>query len=109
MTRKYRENGLMPRNSNYDKYPYIPVSSSSSDCWVGWPEITRHLAGYATQSGCVLCVDCYPGAFEGLIQKALEESLRPVQVISTAQLLRPAREIDHMLQDVLGDDPVFGL
>src|SRR5882757_449129 len=99
----------MPRNSNYDKYPFVPVSSSRADCWVGWREIGARLASYATPSRCVLCVECYPGAFESEIQKALAESLRPVEIISTAQLLKPASEVDGMLCEVLGDDPVFGL
>jgi hypothetical protein len=98
----------MGRNSNYDKTPVVPISSSSSECWVGWQEISRRLAGAVAQSRCVLCVDCYPGAFEAEIQKVLEESLHPARVISTARLLKPAREIDLMLQGVLGDDPVFG-
>src|SRR5438309_1420023 len=99
----------MSRNSNYDKNPFIPVSSSRSACWLGWQEIGEKLAVVVGQTRQVLCVDCYPGAFEKQIQEALEGSLRPTKVISTAQLLKPAQEIDRMLKDVLGDDPVFGL
>ena len=98
----------MPRNSNYDKYPFIPVSNSGSDCWVGWQKIVHHLTQVVGQQRCVLCMDCYPGAFEREIQKVMEEGLRPAEVISTTRLLKPAREVDRMLEGVLGDDPVFG-
>jgi mannose-6-phosphate isomerase class I len=98
----------MSRPSNYDKYPCIPVSSSKSECWVGWPEILERLRGSSGQSRCVLCVECYPGAFESSIRDALVDGLRPQAVIYAPDLLKPPHEVDCMLQPVLGDDPVFG-
>lgn len=98
----------MSRRSNYDKYPCIPVSSSKSECWVGWPEILERLRESSGQSCCVLCVECYPGAFESLIRDTLVEGLRPQAVIYAPDLLKPPHEVDCMLQPVLGDDPVFG-
>ena len=76
---------------------------------MGWQKIVQHLAEVIGQRRCcVLCVDCYPGAFEGEIQKVMEEGLRPAEVVSTTHLLKPMRELDRMLEGVLGDDPVFG-
>jgi mannose-6-phosphate isomerase class I len=98
----------MARNSNYDKHPFIPVASDRSECWVGWQEISHRLGEFTGRSRCILCVDCYPGAFEDTIRKILEESLRPAETIFTALLLKSTHEIDHMLEGVLGDDPVFG-
>jgi hypothetical protein len=98
----------MSRNSNYDKYPFIPVSNSRAECWVGWQEIVQRLAGAVDQRRVVLSVECYPGAFEREIRKVLEDGLRPLEVISTSCLLKPARDVDRMLKGVLGDDPVFG-
>jgi mannose-6-phosphate isomerase class I len=43
-----------------------------------------------------------------VIRNALEEGLHPTEIIYTPDLLKPARSIDNMLADVLGDDPVFG-
>jgi mannose-6-phosphate isomerase class I len=57
---------------------------------------------------CVLCVECYPGVFESSIRTALEEGLRPEAVIYAGDLLKPPRDVDRMLQPILGDDPVFG-
>jgi mannose-6-phosphate isomerase class I len=98
----------MSRHSNYDKHPYIPVSSSRSECWVGWSEILQRMREFSGQSRCVLCVECYPGVFEGSIRTALEEGLRPEAVIYAGDLLKPPRDVDRMLQPILGDDPVFG-
>lgn len=98
----------MSRRSNYDKYPCIPVSSSKSECWVGWPEILERLRENSGQSRCVLCVECYPGVIKSLIRDALVEGLRPQAVIYAPDLLKPPHEVDRMLQPVLGDDPVFG-
>ncbi len=98
----------MTRHSNYDKHPCIPVSGSRSECWVGWPEILERVKEYSGQSRCVLCVECYPGAFESQIREALVGGLRPRSVIYAPDLLKPPREVDRMLQPILGDDPVFG-
>ncbi|HEY1578952.1 MAG TPA: class I mannose-6-phosphate isomerase [Terracidiphilus sp.] len=60
------------------------------------------------ESRSVLCVECYPGAFDNQIKLTLEEGLRPAEVIYAPDLLKPVRCIDDMLRGVLGDDPVFG-
>jgi hypothetical protein len=98
----------MPRKSNYDKYPCIAVSTSRSECSTGWPQIIQRLKASLGQNKCVACVECYPGAFEQSIKKILAEGLRASAEIFTPDLLKPATEINKMLQDVLGDDPVFG-
>ena len=98
----------MSRTSNYDKRPNVPISTSSSQAYVGWREIVSRLSAASSKSRCVLCVECYPGAFEGQIKDALEEGLHPAKIIYTPDLLKPARSVDDMLSDVLGDDPVFG-
>jgi hypothetical protein len=94
--------------SNYDKYPCIPVSTSRSECWLGWQEIVERLKEFSGQRRCVLCVECYPGVFESVVKKALQEGLRPAELIYTPDLLKPSKDVDRMLQGVLGDDPVFG-
>jgi mannose-6-phosphate isomerase class I len=53
-------------------------------------------------------VECYPGTFERLIRNALEEGLRPSEVVYTPDLFKAAPCIDSMLAGVLSDDPVFG-
>src|SRR3989442_65583 len=98
----------MSRKSNYDKYPKVPISASAKECWVGWPDINSRLRSASAETRCVLCVECYPGAFERDIKDALEEGLRPAEAIYAPDLLKPTHCIDEMLSGVLGDDPVFG-
>jgi hypothetical protein len=98
----------MPRKSNYDKYPCIAVSTSGSECSTGWPQILQRLKGFASQNKCVACVECYPGTFEQMIRRILQEGLGPAAEIFTPDLLKVVASIDTMLQGVLGDDPVFG-
>jgi mannose-6-phosphate isomerase class I len=98
----------MPRNSNYDKRPCVPVGSSPSECWVGWTKIIDRLRPITVGAQSVLCVECYPGSFEADIRQALESGLAPAQTIYTPDLFKPASSIDRMLSGVLGNDPVFG-
>jgi len=98
----------MPRKSNYDKYPCVPVIPSASQCWVGWRDIATRLGAATAENRFVVSVECYPGAFERAIGAALAEGLRLSEVIYTPDLLKPAAVVDRMLSAVLGDDPVFG-
>lgn len=98
----------MPRKSNYDKHPCVPVSASGSECSTGWPQILERLKSLVSLNKCVACVECYPGAFERMIKKILGEGLHPTAEIFSPDLLKPAVKVDTMLQQVLGDDPVFG-
>jgi mannose-6-phosphate isomerase class I len=84
------------------------VDTSSSETWVSWRAISDRLKPLTAENSCVLCVECYPGAFEQSIRQALEDGLHPAEVIYTPELLKAPREIDQMLESVLGDDPVFG-
>ncbi len=95
-------------HSNYDKYPCVHVETSSSNTWVDWRAISDRLKPLTVKNPCVVCVECYPGAFEYSIKQALCEGLNPADVIYTPELLKAPGEIDRMLAGVLGDDPVFG-
>lgn len=98
----------MRRKSNYDKYPIISVRTSGSDCWENWPPILDRLRSCTTKTNPVICVECYPGVLELALKEKLEQGLRPATVIMTADLLKPSQAIEQMVDDVLGDDRVFG-
>ena len=98
----------MSRNSNYEKQPCFRVTESSAEAWVDWRTILDRLRAATNKNGCVLAVECYPGAFEKEIAAALGDGLRPAKLIQTADLLKSPRFIDETLAGVLGDDPVFG-
>ena len=102
------EIGPMPRKSNYDKNPCIPVNTFRPESWEGWPQILEVINGFTHSEKCVVCLECYPGTFERELIRTLGEGLKPSSVIATAGLLKGASSIDGMLQGILGDDPVFG-
>ena len=92
----------------YDKRPFVAIGDSS-ECSIGWDAIATRLQSGLTSRAQTLCVECYPGVFTGEIRDALLERMQPAQVIDTTSLLRPPGEIEAMLADYLGDDPVFGM
>src|SRR5271163_5212150 len=98
----------MQRKSNYDKFPFISVCSSAPDCWENWPAVIDRLRAYATETKSVICIECYPGVLELDLRRTFEQSLQPAGVVMTADLLKSSPEIERMVGDVLGDDPVFG-
>ncbi|HYG99041.1 MAG TPA: class I mannose-6-phosphate isomerase [Terriglobales bacterium] len=97
----------MPRRSNYDKYPYIAVTSAATDCRVGWDAIAAELK-QRTGARTVICLECYPGAFVDEIEQALTARLRPDRVLRAADFYKSDGEINRMLARHLTDDRVFG-
>lgn len=98
----------MPRKSNYDKFPYVSVRTESVECWEDWPEIFERLRSSTAQDRRVICVECYPGVFERVVGEALRDGLQPAGFVLTAELLKCPSQVEKMLANVLGDDPVFG-
>jgi mannose-6-phosphate isomerase class I len=92
---------------NYDKFPFVPVSSSSLICHVGWPAIAGALRASIHKSRSVVCIECYPGVFTEQID-ALVDLLGPASVIRTEALFKSVGCINQMVEQFLGDDPVFG-
>lgn len=103
-----RPTGRIGRKSNYDKYPLIQLDAMSSACRAGWPDVIQALRMRTATSSCILAVECYPGTFENELKSHLVDGLRPSALIASSDLMKDPPEIDAMLRDVLGDDPVFG-
>ncbi len=91
----------------YDRLPYIPVGPRS-ECSTGWAAIASRIQSHLAAPESTVCVECYPGVLEDEVQRELRTLLKPSLFIETAQLFRDAKEIDAMLAECLGDDPVFG-
>lgn len=98
----------MRRKSNYDKFPTISVNASGENCWENWPEILDRLGSYSNEVRSVICIECYPGVLEADIRTNLELGLQPSAITMTADLLKCSSAIEPMVEEVLGDDPVFG-
>jgi hypothetical protein len=97
----------MTTSSNYDKFPYVPTSSSSAKCQVGWPAIAGAIQESIHGNRSVVCIECYPGVLKEQIH-ALADLLHPTSVICAEALFKSPVSIDKMVEQFLGDDPVFG-
>jgi mannose-6-phosphate isomerase class I len=94
--------------SNYDKQPFIPVSSSASDCIKGWPAIMDRLRSFVNNSRSLLVVECYPGTEIAPIVQALTKRLHPARIWQAEQCYKTPEQLVTFMARDLGDDPVFG-
>ncbi len=94
--------------SNYDKFPVVEVRSSAHVCDVGWTAIVDRLRSGISPGRFVLCVECYPGAFEDEIEKALVDGLRPASVFRARDTYESSDQLEREFARDLTDDPVFG-
>lgn len=98
----------MSRISRYDKYPVVGVADSSQLCPVGWQAIRAALVAAVRPGKFVLCVECYPGAFEREIEQALTRDLSPSLVVLAKDSYLCEQKLLELTARDLGDDPVFG-
>lgn len=95
----------MRPHSTYDKYPTVPISSSSAECSAGWESVLKRLGSLKPR---VMCVECYPGVFVEEVEQAIARNLQPARVFRSSECFKPATEVDSLLAPILTDDPVFG-
>ena len=99
-------------SSNYDKYPFIPVTGAADACVQGWAAIGDQLRRALSQRGSrktVVVVECYPGVDDAQILGELQVRLGPVLAVSAREALLPSAKIEALVAPFLGgDDPVFG-
>ncbi len=98
----------MERETNYDRFPVIQIDGYKSDSCEGWSRILEKLRIPFTSGRCTVCLDCYPGVLEETLTRTLVEGLRPAGLISTSELFKSPLDIERLLANVLGEDPVFG-
>jgi mannose-6-phosphate isomerase class I len=100
---------LTPRQSNYDKRPFVQASANEQECKAGWTEIGAQLRAIIGSARKIICIDCYPGVFVDDVVAGLDSQLGPSIVIRTHDLLKAPAEIERLTKPFLGaDDPVFG-
>ena len=93
----------MSRRSTYDRFPFVSVTLSDADCFLGWAEVQ----GALRPVGGVMAVELYPGCNIEEIESHLVASLKPDHILkSSVALLSPA-QLAEKFKPALGDDPVF--
>ncbi|OGX91792.1 class I mannose-6-phosphate isomerase [Hymenobacter coccineus] len=102
------------RPSNYDKFPFVPVTAEAGACRIGWPAIAgalRAALGVAPArpgQPLVLAVECYPGTDLALLQRELVGALKPAYCLVADDYYRSPAEVDALVAGPLTTDPVFG-
>jgi len=99
---------MLTAGAAYDKMPSVPVASDASECTVGWEQILLRVRAAIAPGPYVLCVECYPGAFEREIADAFAQGLGPQVTVFTEECFYAPPAIESMLAQWLTDDPVFG-
>ena len=98
----------MEREMNYDKFPVVRICGYESESWESWPRILKQLRTFAPLGTGTISFECYPGVSEKTLISALFEGLRPAGLIVTSELFKSPSNIEQLLSDVPGEDPVFG-
>jgi len=97
-------------HSNYDKFPFVPVTQRSADCVTGWGDALRHVTAAAPDAEkVIICVECYPGVFEDDVDRAVNELFPAASILRSRSYFKTPAEIDALVCRELTDDPVFGL
>ncbi|CAN5645987.1 class I mannose-6-phosphate isomerase [soil metagenome] len=96
------------RRSNYDKFPVVQVPGYDDACDAGWPAIGARLRAAINTSPAIVVIETYPGVIDHELLPAIRDAIGPDQIISSRDAYRSPAEIDALVQDDLGDDPVFG-
>ena len=98
----------MERKTNYDKFPVTRICGYESESWEGWPRILERLRTVVPLGAGTISFECYPGVIEKTLTSALSQGLWPSGLIVTSELFKSSSDIEGLLSDVLGEDPVFG-
>ena len=100
------------RQSNYDKFPCVPVPGGEPACVQGWDAIAARLNQTIARRAArktVLVVECYPGVQEEEALRELEPRLKPSLTLRACEAMLSPGKIDTLVAPFLGgDDPVFG-
>lgn len=97
--------------SNFDKYPFIQISSNNDDCITGWDRICSHLNNFISakaQDRTIVAIDCYHGVLHSEVEKALRSGLRYRAFVKSTDAFKRQEEIWKMVYPDVTDDRVFG-
>ena len=94
---------------NFDRQPFVPISTSAADCLTGWEEVLAHLEQVIpTGRRFVVAVECYPGVSIDAIVSRLKTVFSHALVLNVETAYRSPSELQAHFAPVLTNDPVFG-
>ena len=94
---------MISPHTSYDRFPFIAVTESDTDCYVGWEEIGSMLRPAPART----VVELYPGYDEEAIEARLMASFRPDLVLRSTDAFLSPEELERKFAKALGDDRVF--
>ncbi len=97
--------------SNYDKFPFIEVDTSSEKCVVGWKSIfsvIKNIVHTGSRSKTIVAIEQYHGINSEEVEAMIRKELDHVSVVATRNFLREDNEIIEMVNPVVTDDRIFG-
>ena len=94
--------------TNYDKRPYVAISSDRAPCLVGWDYIVERIVACRSRGTRSVCIECYPGTFVDEAKDALVSVLPEAAIFLSETCLKGCEEIERMVARELTDDRVFG-
>jgi mannose-6-phosphate isomerase class I len=92
---------------NYDKRPYVQISSRDADCDVGCTEIVAAIQSMLAMRTSI-AVECYPGVLLEPLLNNLLPALSPAVVIQSESLFMSPCDLQRKFAATLTEDPVFG-
>lgn len=97
--------------SNFDKCPFISVSTSSEDCFVGWDSICKkinQIIATSNRERVVVAIDCYQGVLNDELIRVIRTSIEHDVFLRSTDAFKSEKEISNLVYPDVTDDQVFG-
>src|ERR1700722_12045096 len=91
---------------NYDKRPYVQISSRDADCDVGCSQIVAAIQSIRPSQS--IALECYPGVLLEPLLNNLLPALSPAVVIQSESCFMSPCDLQRKFAAQLTEDPVFG-
>ncbi|MHB1745649.1 MAG: class I mannose-6-phosphate isomerase, partial [Acidobacteriaceae bacterium] len=89
--------------SNYDRFPFVRVTDTDTDCIAGWQSVGDTLRFLPD----LTVLELYPGCDADEIGSRLIPALKPDLVLRSEEALLTPAELEKKFGPALSDDPVF--
>lgn len=93
---------------NYDKYPETKITGYDKEVYGNKDSIINELAKYASEDNYCLCVDCYPGVDDEVLEM-VEAAYNPQLIIRAEDIFYDKDTLNKMMESHLTDDRVRGV
>lgn len=93
---------------NYDKYPEIKITGYDHDVFSNTESIKKEISSYAKNKDFCLCVECYPGVDDEVLE-LIQDAYDPDIVIFSEDIFYDKNTLNKMMERNLTEDRVRGV